>query len=373
MDSVEKLRLFDQKLSTAFTAPAFLNKTYLPSLDGWRAVAITLVVLGHAKLTISATSYFYKFAELFVYAELGVRFFFVLSGFLITTLLIKEFIKYQKVNVKKFFIKRVLRIFPVLYLYLISIFLLNQIFNLGLNADHFLGPILYVNNFNLFEGTWLTGHTWSLAVEEQYYLIWPFIFSYLIKKLWLFCLIMICAVPLLKILWYFYPNYHTMTLGPFIDNADAIFSGSLLAILSFKLFFNEKQKFWSTKWLGGLCALVLFIANYCVHRGYFGLLFYPFSGTICNIIICILILKSLIKPFNGFSIILNNHVVVKLGIISYSLYIWQQLFLVPLNGYQGKLNFCVFPLNIVFAIVAAVISYFFFERHFLKLKRYIPE
>lgn len=138
--------------------PDFLPHAYLPSLDGWRAVAIVMVVLGHAKLTVSSTSLYYKFAEIFIYAELGVRIFFVLSGFLITSLLIKEFITNGKINIKHFFIKRVLRIFPVLYLYLVVVFILNQIFDLGLISDHFIGPIFYINNFSFFSGTWLTGH-----------------------------------------------------------------------------------------------------------------------------------------------------------------------------------------------------------------------
>ncbi|RYF10509.1 MAG: hypothetical protein EOO42_22510, partial [Flavobacteriales bacterium] len=77
-------------INTDFSIPYFLDKTYFPSLNGWRAIAISLVILGHSKFVYDHDSTFYKFAEIFIYAELGVRIFFILSGFLITSLLIKQ-------------------------------------------------------------------------------------------------------------------------------------------------------------------------------------------------------------------------------------------------------------------------------------------
>lgn len=358
----------NQKLNSPFSTPDFLDKTYLPSLDGWRAVAIIFVILGHAKLTVAPNSFYYNFAETIIYAELGVKIFFVLSGFLITTLLIKEYIKLGNINIKNFFIKRVLRIFPVLYLYLSVIFILNYFINLGLIIDNFIGPLLYLNNFSFFSGTWLTGHTWSLAVEEQFYLVWPFMFSLIKKKLWLFCLVMICVVPLLKILYYFKPDTYEATLAPFITNADAIFSGALIAILSFKNIFKTSQKIWNIKGLDLLFILIIFVCIFCVHRGIAGFIFYPASNTICNIMICFLILRTIINNQSLFYKFLNQKLLVHFGLISYSLYIWQQLFLIPTNMYDGKFTYLTFPLNIILAVVAAHLSYFLFERYFLNLK-----
>lgn len=364
----KEIHKINQQLKVPFSTPDFLDKAYLPSLDGWRAVAIIIVILGHAKLTVSPTSLYYKFAETFIYAELGVKIFFVLSGFLITTLLIKEFIKNGKINISHFFLKRVLRIFPVLHLYLVVILILNQIFNLGLNSDHFLGPILYINNFNIFSGTWLTGHTWSLAVEEQFYLIWPLLFSLLTKNLWIFCLTIILAVPLLKVLWYFRPSYYEPTAGPFLANADAIFSGALLAILAFKSFFKKNKKIWTRKGIDLVFISIIFISVFCVNRGYFGLLFYPCSSTICNIMICLLFLRTIIGTKTLLYKFLNKRAMIHLGLISYSLYIWQQLFLVPTDNYAGRFNTIRFPLNIIVALIIAYLSYHYFEKYFLKFK-----
>ncbi|KQN30873.1 hypothetical protein ASE92_19235 [Pedobacter sp. Leaf41] len=97
-------------------------------MDGWRAVAIMMVILGHFMLTLEPGSIIHTILKLTAIGGLGVKIFFVLSGFLITTLLIKEKIKYTRINLKKFFIRRVLRIIPVLYLYLIVIFFVNHFF-----------------------------------------------------------------------------------------------------------------------------------------------------------------------------------------------------------------------------------------------------
>jgi len=357
-----------ERLNSTFSTPDFLDKTYLPSLDGWRAIAIIFVILGHAKFTVAPNSLYYYFAETFIYAELGVRIFFVLSGFLITTLLIKERIRFGTINIKNFFIKRVLRIFPVLYLYMLVIFILNYHLNLGLVKDNFLGPLLYLNNFTFFTGTWLTGHTWSLAVEEQFYLIWPFLFSVLTKNLWLFCLLMISLVPFLKILYYFKPDTYEATLGPFITNADAIFSGALIAILSFKNIFKTSQKIWNIKGLDLVFILIIFVSMFCVHRGMAGLIFYPMGSTICNVMICLLLIRTLLNNQSLLFRLLNRRILVHIGLLSYSLYIWQQLFIVPINMYGGRFNLFIFPLNIVLAFAAAYLSYNLFEKYFLHFK-----
>src|SRR5690606_11080924 len=134
-----------------------------------RAVAIILVILGHAKFTEGVSKPVHNFLETFVYAQLGVKIFFVLSGFLITTLLIKEYQKNGRISLKAFYIRRLLRIFPVFYLYLFVLLLVNYLLQLNLSWQNFAGAALYLNNFSFFAGTWLTGHSRSLAVEEQFY------------------------------------------------------------------------------------------------------------------------------------------------------------------------------------------------------------
>lgn len=363
-----KKNLIYSKLNSSYITPEFLNKNYFPSLDGWRAVAIILVVLGHSKFTTSETSLYNQFVSTFIYAALGVKIFFVLSGFLITSLLIKEFIKNKKVNFKFFFIKRTLRIFPVLYLYILTIFVLNNIYGLNLKSDYFLGPLLYINNFNIFESTWLTGHTWSLAVEEQFYIIWPFVFYFMSLKAWLFCIILLCAIPFLNVWWYYNPNYYQITLGPFLKEADAIFTGSLIAQLSFKGFFSKKQKLWTNKAVVPLSILIILTIYYFMSRGMLGIVLLPFGSTMVNFLIGFLLLQSILNSHTVIYRLLNQNFMIKIGIISYSLYIWQQLFIIPSKIYPGFSNWSAFPLNILFAFLMAYISYHYYERYFLKMK-----
>lgn len=147
----------------------------IQELDGWRAVSVALVILHHL-LTFQYPRLLARFpieASISYYAgPLGVKIFFVISGFVICRLLIIEEITTGSVSLKAFYCRRVFRIIPPLYLYLATIAILlgaglvhdkwNAIFTsaLFLNDAHFMVP-------------WFMGHTWSLAVEEQFYLVFP--------------------------------------------------------------------------------------------------------------------------------------------------------------------------------------------------------
>src|ERR1700743_793387 len=105
--------------------PEALNKSYYPSIDGLRGVAILSVVLRHFSLN-SAWG-------VWVDGTIGIHIFFIISGFLITTLLLKERVLNGKVSLKNFYIRRVLRIFPVAYLYIFTLIILSKIFNFPLS------------------------------------------------------------------------------------------------------------------------------------------------------------------------------------------------------------------------------------------------
>jgi peptidoglycan/LPS O-acetylase OafA/YrhL len=144
----------------------------LPSLDGWRAIAITLVMLTH----LWATSNFDADGTVVRYwisqGDLGVRIFFVLSGFLITYLLLAEYERTGDISLRNFYARRALRIFPVYFSYLFVLLALSQF---GLYHDTlaaWVGSFTFTRNLiGQFHSA--TGHFWSLAVEEQFYLAWP--------------------------------------------------------------------------------------------------------------------------------------------------------------------------------------------------------
>ena len=137
----------------------------LPALDGLRAVAVAVVVAYHAGFPIPG--------------DLGVSLFFVLSGFLITWLLLVEFQRTGTISFRQFYIRRTFRIFPAYYGFLVVSFLADSVLGDRWSLTLIWSALTYtVNYYNAFTGGHHStiAHAWSLAIEEQFYLIWPAVF-----------------------------------------------------------------------------------------------------------------------------------------------------------------------------------------------------
>jgi peptidoglycan/LPS O-acetylase OafA/YrhL len=364
-------------LSEISSIPHFLQADNYPALTGIRGVAIIIVLLYHLAL-----NRFLRVFNWWIFGQLGVDIFFVLSGFLITTLLIKEKVKTNRISVRKFYIRRALRIIPVAYLFLVVMVVINHFFKLHLTATNFISSFLYIKNlpFVGFNDDW-TGHFWSLSIEEQFYLIFPLLLLINIKKTTIAAVIIVLGTLIFSLLGFYQVGiFHTVKSLHFIchtamfifwEGPFAILIGSLFSILSIKDIINVtriKQKYF--------LSAVLFIAAVTIHSKTF--VFYtPYlSGFIFDILIGFIILMS-IDSSNFFNLILTSRFLTWMGVMSYSFYIWQQIFvMLPLwlmHNHQWGLN-----LNILFIIsdlirlsgmlASACISYYFFERKFLKLK-----
>ena len=149
--------------------------TYLPQLDGVRAIAVLLVVISHLPAIIGFQGSFV--AHGIIHAArtgyFGVDIFFVLSGFLITRILIKEFSEISRINFKLFYLKRALRILPIYYVCMLFCF-----FYLHLGYAELFAAATYTTNIGyLPTNPQPMEHTWSLSVEEQFYLVWPFLLT----------------------------------------------------------------------------------------------------------------------------------------------------------------------------------------------------
>ncbi|HEX4685074.1 MAG TPA: acyltransferase family protein, partial [Gemmatimonadaceae bacterium] len=138
--------------------------TRIPSLDGLRAASIALVLVGHVMLrfSVSPDRWVRFVASSLSLGHLGVMVFFVISGFLITTLLLTEIETTGRVSLRYFYFRRTLRIFPAYYAFLMVLGLLSALGWLVMPARHLLTAALYTTDY--VPTPWTLGHTWSLAV-----------------------------------------------------------------------------------------------------------------------------------------------------------------------------------------------------------------
>ncbi len=200
----------------------FGTQRSLPSLDGLRAVSIALVLVAH----LTGTKGFLNFHPLMALGVFGVRVFFVISGYLITTILVKEWYRDGDIALPRFYFRRILRLFPACYAIIgVTAFLASEHI-VQLERWDLLSGATYTMNFYPGHG-WALGHLWSLAVEEQFYLVWPLMLSLLGPKKsirWLGGVL--CVAPLFRLLSpYFSPYFN------FIIWSDALATGCLLSLL----------------------------------------------------------------------------------------------------------------------------------------------
>ncbi len=143
----------------------------IPSLDGLRAFSVAFVFLGHAVGTLK--EFLPQAAlNLLVFADLGVRIFFVISGFLISQILFAELEREGQISLPKFYFRRALRLLPTYYSFLVVMLLASAAGWLALTPQDRLHASTFTQNY-CSGCTWNLGHTWSLSVEEQFYLLWP--------------------------------------------------------------------------------------------------------------------------------------------------------------------------------------------------------
>ena len=348
--------------------PPLLTSRHLSSLDGLRALSIILVILSHC---FYGTRYG-KYAN----GHSGVCIFFVISGFLITTLLIKERITTGEISLKRFYIRRCLRIFPVAYLFLFTLIILNRIFQLNISSFNFITTALYLKNLTFLYpvDNWQVGHFWSLAIEEQFYLLFPFIMVYNFKLYIRLVIVFILGAPVLNMLFYHgggvlaqgSPHFVLRLLMDIWGRGTSfILCGSLCSILLFKgmipVAFLEKFK--------GAALYLLLLLLLMDTRG---ILDFP-GKEVINLYffapgLCIVVLLGLYKG-NSFSFtFLNNPLVRTIGVLSYSLYVWQQLFTSQQPWANAFRYGAAAWFNLPILGLVAYLSYHLFEKKFLRLK-----
>ena len=344
-----------------------IKLTYKPQIDGLRAISVIAVILYHVEL-------FYNDFKIFSGGFIGVDIFFVISGYLITSLIIKEINETNSFSLINFYKRRSKRILPALFvMILISIiFAWNYLTPNSFiqYSKSIISSAFFFSNYFFYleglvynaEGSLLKPllHTWSLSVEEQFYIFFP--------------LLLICVTK------FFNKNFFTLFLILFISSLSiSILTTSQNSVFSF---FSTLSRVW--EFIAGSLLAYLEIKknkieminkNYCSYLGFFLIFFslfyfdndsiHPSFLTLVPIIGAFLIIASS-NSNNLINKILSNFIFVKIGLISYSLYLWHFPILAFARN-RGKVISDFDKLELIgLTVILSLLFYFLVEKPFRK-------
>lgn len=349
---------------------------YFSNLDGLRGFAAFSVLIFHFFLSPSLTSDISNIQLVQKITEIlqhGVTLFFVLSGFVITRILINT--KDEHNYFARFYKNRALRIFPLYYFYLIiHFYVFPTLFGNGPNLDFSRQLPIY---FYLQNMSWLTGfkvigpgHFWSLAVEEHFYLVWPLILYFFPRKYMkhLTILLILISVP---IKYLFLQNNIDINYNTF-SRFDSIMIGCFIAVLEYenkyilpKLNIKRLSYFVVPVLILGFVLYIfqdyVFILKSSLKHLILGLFF--------GFLIYFLISNTkTVGNKDTFSEILDSVLMQYFGKISYGLYVWHILAISIVSLFNIGIWHINLFLTFLITIILAHFSYFYFEKHFLKLK-----
>jgi peptidoglycan/LPS O-acetylase OafA/YrhL len=339
---------------------------HMPELDGFRGLAVLFVLVGHLfEYRITGRRLFFLARN---GASLGVLLFFVLSGFLITGLLYRERSATQAIKFQRFYIRRILRLAPALLLFLSTV---TALIHYGWITDvprrEILECLLYARN--LFGRSLSLSHTWSLSLEEQFYLVWPLFFALLPMRR---CAPAVTGACVAFAAWrwaaiaaqLFSYQQGVFYVRPYF-RFDSILIGACLVLwLSTSSRAVAILKRWSNRIPAAVLWSVLLIWTVCAEFWTRALYL-----TVQEILVTMLLAQIVLSESKWLRAIFRWRALRYCGAISYSLYLWQQLFLVTAVPSWGPLR--KLPLSIVVPFLIAAGSYHLMEKPILGLKERI--
>jgi peptidoglycan/LPS O-acetylase OafA/YrhL len=354
--------------------PPVFHQGYCKSFDGLRGVSIILVLLMHGQLLNDGFGF------------VGVNTFFVLSGFLITCLLVEEYDKNRRINLVRFYLRRALRLLPALVAMLAAFityaFLADPYKRAWREVNEALFALFYVSNwaviYHIGRHVSLV-HTWSLSVEEQFYIIWPGILWFLLSRTtrssllcWIFLGVFLSA--LLRVGLYVADTTnlsgnilpvdpHRLLFGT-DTRADSLLLGSFAGVLVASNLLTQTVLI--RKWLQWVAILAVPVITWL------GTYLTDSPPMMCagwllvSLLTMILVLHMATGNRSVLHWLLENPVLVFTGQISYALYVWHFPILEAL--YQHNL-YWQHMFYLLIAVPVALGSYYFIERPCLKLKK----
>jgi peptidoglycan/LPS O-acetylase OafA/YrhL len=344
------------------------DNRYVSYLDGLRGYAILLVIAGH----------FYILKIFF--ARFGVTVFFFVSGFLITKLLIYEFNKHGKIDLKNFYLRRLFRLYPALIYMIITTCIVLLAFGFTIVWPDILSGLFYFTNYYLayfkpiLPDNYLlvSNILWSLSVEEHFYLIFPLLFALLFSKsrkilyvlsvmLLLFLVIRMITASILPMKQYSVVNYFTTH-----SRGDSILYGCVSALLIYQ--YNSK---WYLKALQSrvffYAGMLLLLLGLVYRKDFFQA---TFAYSIFGIGLFFVVPSfSFVNAKGWINKLVDNSIAVYIGKLSYSLYLfhWVSLKIGNLLFAEKNLNWYLFVVPAT--ALLSMSSFYFVEKPFLALRK----
>lgn len=342
---------------------------YLPTLDGWRAIAIAAVLLDHT-VGYSPLRNYPKLVSFTHTGPNGVSLFFAISGFLICSRLLEEDRAFGRISLTGFYIRRACRILPPAIFYLMVIGALSLCGLILVSPWDWWSSVLFFRNY--LPPGWIargwggyTVHYWSLAVEEHFYLLWPTALVLLGKwrTRW-FALSLAISVALWRT-WDWHRHWFDrwipgLLFGSRTDvRLDALLLGALAALIldddSVRAAFSQRFK----PWMWWLC-VGGYVATQLVYRLQQSRSYSLFESALLPLVVA----GTVYGPKTFVTTLLESSGMKWIGRLSYSLYLWQQLFSVPARSRFSFLQWP--PLSTGMIFLCAWVSYRFIERPFIR-------
>jgi peptidoglycan/LPS O-acetylase OafA/YrhL len=340
---------------------------YVPALDGVRAVAVLLVMFHHAKFTGADGG-----------GLVGVETFFVLSGFLITSLLVDEFASADAIALGRFYARRALRLLPPLVVVVTAVAIYAAVIGEHHTVNSTPSVLLYLANWVQATGRpfGLFTHTWSLAVEEQFYLVWPLVLLLLLRlgarrrTILLVTLGLALASSVTRIALWVDDGSVVRVRNGFDTRAAGLLLGGALAIViaTARATSRRRGRGTAAARLAGVVGLVglLFVGTTRVNVEPWG---YAWGIVLVQLAALALIAGSVLAPHSALSRVLAIAPLRAIGAISYGLYLWHfPVFLVVAHRYDlGQPATALVQFGVAFALAGAM--YVCVERPVLAYKR----
>ncbi|MBV9695884.1 MAG: acyltransferase [Gammaproteobacteria bacterium] len=355
-----------------------LRADHLPTLDGWRAVAIAMVLLDHGGDGLLRLIFGAAFDSAH-YAYLknplgrgGVHLFFALSGYLITMRLLSEERRHGQISLPAFYLRRLFRIQPAALCFLLTLAIMGSAGLVSISPVGWWSALLAAANYTLPQHTWYTEHFWSLAVEEHFYLLWPTVFVLLSPRHRLGGAL---ALALIGAAWWTVVLSAHVTESPFLwvrtdIEAPWLLWGCIAALALRHRIAGEWLARLARPGTGVLVPLALALASATLIYTRLDWRVDLAATLLCAAATPLAFISTSSHPQAWLARFLELKPVAWLGRVSYGVYLWQQLFFV----WDGQRSAAMmpwqsFPWQLLATLGIAALSYYFLEQPLIRAGR----